>query len=85
VRINPKQMMTRYANRKGDSGVVAYEIGDEAIAVEFTGGDIYLYSYRSAGKKRVETMKKLARKGEGLSTFISREVKELFERKIDTD
>jgi hypothetical protein len=80
---NPGKMMTRYANRSGDSGVVGYEIGDEAIAVEFVGGDTYLYSYRSTGKKQVETMKKLARKGEGLSTFISREVRDRFEQKID--
>lgn len=76
-------MMLRYANKQGGSGVVRYEIGEEAIAVKFVGGETYLYTYRSAGKKNVETMKNLARKGEGLSTFISREVKEKFERKLE--
>jgi len=27
--------MERYKNRSGNSGVVAYEIGDDSIAVEF--------------------------------------------------
>jgi hypothetical protein len=71
----------RYGNKNGHSGVVAYEIGEDSITVKFSGGDTYLYSYASAGKKRVETMKKLARSGEGLSTFISQEVRERFERK----
>jgi len=74
--------MSRYANRQGSSGVVSYEIGDEAIAIEFSGGDIYLYTYRNPGKRHVEAMKKLARKGEGLSTYISRHVRDRFERKI---
>jgi hypothetical protein len=75
--------MLRYANKQGSSGVIRYETGAEAIAIEFVGGDMYLYTYDSAGKKNVETMKKLARKGEGLSTFISREVKEKYERKLE--
>jgi hypothetical protein len=73
-------MMTRYKNRSGKSGVLSYEIGDEAITIEFAGGDLYVYTYRSAGKSRVEKMKKLALKGGGLSTYISREVKDKFER-----
>lgn len=75
-------MMVRYKNRSGKSGVVSYEIGDEAITIAFAGGDLYLYTYRSAGKTRIEKMKKLARKGEGLSTYISREVKDRFDRII---
>jgi hypothetical protein len=76
-------MMLRYANKQGNSGVVRYETGEEAITVEFVGGETYLYTYNSAGKKNIETMKKLAKKGEGLSTFISQEVKEKFECKLE--
>ena len=75
-------MMQRYANTSGKSGVRAYEIGERAIAVEFEGDDTYLYTYGSAGRLRVETMKRLAKAGKGLSTYISREVKEKFAEKV---
>lgn len=75
-------MMQRYGNQSGKSGVRAYEIGERAIAVEFEGGDTYLYTYASAGRQRVETMKRLAKAGQGLSTYISREVKDKFAEKV---
>jgi hypothetical protein len=72
--------MERYANQHGRSGVLAYEIGPEAIEVKFANGEVYRYSYRSAGRERVERMKALARAGRGLSTFISRHVRDDYER-----
>jgi len=73
--------MKRYRNLEGHSGVVAYDISPEAIAVKFTGGDVYDYTYRATGRARVETMKALAEAGRGLSTFISRYVRDEYERK----
>lgn len=72
--------MIHYGNKSGNSGVLSYETGDAFILVTFTGGETYRYTYRSAGKRRVETMKKLAAKGEGLSTFISREAHDRYEK-----
>lgn len=66
--------MERYRNLSGDSGVLAYQIGDAAIAVQFRNGDIYDYTYASAGRRNIEQMKRLARAGKGLSTFISQHV-----------
>ena len=68
--------LQRYPNRSLDSGVTAYEIGDDYIKVEFADGPLYLYTHDTPGKRRVERMKKLALRGKGLSTFISREVRE---------
>ena len=73
--------MRPYKNTSGHSGVISYEITEDGIIVRFTDA-IYSYTYSSAGKKNVERMKRLAESGEGLSTFISREVKERFEEKI---
>lgn len=75
-------MMQRYANKSGNSGVRAYETGEQGIAIEFEGGDTYLYTYGSAGRLRVETMKRLAKAGKGLSTYISREVKDKYAEKV---
>jgi hypothetical protein len=68
--------MKTYKNLSGDSGVVAYEIGKTFIKIKFEGeSGIYTYDYKRPGKHDVEQMKALAVKGEGLSTYISREVR----------
>ncbi len=73
--------MRPYRNLEGHSGVVAYELHADAIAVRFAGGDVYDYTYASTGRARVETMKALAEAGRGLSTFIARYVREDYARK----
>ena len=62
--------MERYANLNGNSGVIAFEIGNTWIKVQFTTGLPYTYSYRKAGEIHVERMKVLARKGRGLNSYI---------------
>ena len=74
--------MPRYANRRGDSSVVAYEIDEDSITVEFEGGARYVYTYQSAGSANVEQMKRLAIAGEGLQTFINRVVKKGYAKKL---
>lgn len=64
----------RYRNCSGHSGVAAYAILPEAIAVEFRDGAIYLYSHDCPGRRHVGRMKTLARGGSGLSSYISRHV-----------
>ena len=73
--------MKRYRNLDGHSGVVAYEIAPDAIAVRFNSGEIYDYTYAATGEARVETMKMLAEAGQGLSTYISRFVRDDYGRK----
>ena len=41
---------------------------------------MYTYSYKSAGVENVEQMKKLARQGYGLNSFINKNVKYDYER-----
>jgi hypothetical protein len=74
--------LARYANQSGDSGVVAYEIGNDSITIKFVGGDKYLYTYESAGPDNVEHMKKLAARGQGLSAFVSAAVKDKYAKKF---
>ena len=70
----------KYRNIKGDSGVTAYEAGADSIKVVFN-NTVYLYTYNNPGKKHVEKMKELAKDGRGLSTYISRNVKDKYEKK----
>lgn len=74
--------MHRYRNTSGDSGVVAYDFDSDSITVQFTGGDRYIYTARSAGAENIATMQELARAGRGLSTFISQHVGSRYERKL---
>jgi len=64
-----------YKNLAGDSAVVAYEIENDAIKVQFRDGWIYTYNAESAGHSNIEHMKTLASAGSGLNSFISRVVK----------
>ena len=73
--------MEHYKNLDGNSGIVGYEIGEDFIRVQFSGGSIYLYTYASAGAHNVEQMKQLARNGKGLNAFINRFVRKDYERK----
>jgi hypothetical protein len=72
----------RYANRSGNSGVVAYEIESESIIVKFVDGWLYSYTYQSAGADNVEHMKQLAARGQGLSAFISTTVRNNYAQKF---
>lgn len=74
--------MKPYKNLSGNSGVAAYEIGEDYIKVKFRDGDVYLYNYSVTGKFNVERMKKLAEEGKGLSTFISRYVRKNYAEKL---
>ena len=70
--------MEAYKNLGGDSGVAAYEISEESVTVQFTTGAIYSYTYQSAGAANIEEMKTLAKHGEGLNSFIMKNVKNNF-------
>lgn len=72
--------MERYRNSGGDSGVSSYGIGSDYIIVKFTGTfRTYRYSYRKAGQNHVENMKRLAKSGSGLNSYINRYTKKLYD------
>lgn len=75
--------MERYKNLGGDSGVVAFEIGDGSITVQFRSGQYrnYLYNVASTGVQGIAEMQKLARAGRGLNSYITRVVGKRFARK----
>ena len=74
--------MHRYNNRSGESGVVAYDIDHDSITIQFSGGERYLYTDRSAGADNIAKMQELAREGRGLSTFVSQHIRNRYARKL---
>jgi len=73
--------MRVYCDIDGDSGIAAYETGPDFIRVVFTTGAVYLYTYASAGRQSIETMKQLAAAGDGLNAYINRSVRRGYERR----
>lgn len=73
--------MTRYKNIDGDSGIDGYEVGADYLRVQFTSGQIYRWTYGSAGRQHVETMKVLAARGDGLNAYINRFVRKMYSRR----
>ena len=75
--------MTPYKNLSGHSGVVAYAITAAAIHSRFREGDEpnYLYAAAGVGRANLEALKRLAQAGRGLSTFISRTVRDDYTRR----
>ncbi len=74
--------MQRYKRLSGEAGVTAFSVGDDNIKVQFRDGSIYLYTYEITGKEKVEKMKELAVRGEGLTTFINKFVREDYATKL---
>lgn len=74
--------MPLYKNISGNAGILAYKIFDKAIELIFKDGDTYLYTQKSAGLKHLNQLKKLARAGKGLSTYINKYVKDKYEKKV---
>ena len=74
--------MKKYINANGNAGIIAYESGSDFIKIKFRDGETYLYNYKNPGKLCVEKMKMLAEKGNGLTTFINKNVRENFAQKV---
>lgn len=70
--------MERYRNSGGNSGVYAYEIGNDFIKVQFKDRKTYLYTYSSAGRHHIEQIKAIAIRGKGLNSYINTYVKDKY-------
>jgi hypothetical protein len=75
--------MKPYADRTGQSGVVAYRTHDESIDVLFRDEMVYRYDYAVTGREHVERMKWFAQAGKGLAGYVNRytEVREGYSQK----
>ncbi len=65
--------MTPYKDTNRDSGIEAYEYGDDWITVKFDAGSHRHYKYQASkiGQAHIDRMKKLADSGNGLNSYIN--------------
>lgn len=75
--------MHRYRNLDGTSGVHAYQLLDDAIAVRFANGAVYIYDEATTGKDAVLQLRRLAVAGRGLATYISQHVQDRYADRLD--
>lgn len=75
--------MPIYIDIDNDSGILSYEYGADWITVEFERGAQrhYKYTFASAGSFHINHMKTLADQGEGLNSYINRNVPNRYEIK----
>lgn len=64
--------MKAYRDINGNSGISAYDYGDDWIKVQFKGGDTYEYQASKIGQARITAMKAFADAGDGLNSYIKR-------------
>ncbi len=69
--------MEPYKNLGGDSNVRAFKIEGDSITIEFMSGAnrFYLYTHSIPGAHHVETLKRLAGEGQGLNSYIGRNLR----------
>jgi len=72
----------RYKDLSGDGGIIAYLILESAIIILFNNGYMYLYNYRKPGKEHIDQMKKFAKAGKGLKTYINQKVRDNYSDKF---
>lgn len=63
--------MKPYRDIDGDSGISAYEYGDDWISVQFKHGGTYTYRSARIGSAHIATMKQLADSRDGLNAYIN--------------
>ena len=74
--------MQNYNADGHDAGVVAFETSEDSISIKFRDGSVYLYTNQSAGPAAIAEMKALAKKGDGLTTYINQHVREHYQTKL---
>ena len=64
--------MTTYNDVTGTSGITSFQIRDDSITIEYKNGSAYQCSDQVAGAANVGHMKTLAASGQGLNSFINK-------------
>ena len=65
-----------------DTGVEAYALLPDAIALKFCYGRVYLYDATRPGRIHVERMQALAQRGSGLTTYVNRFVRDCYAGRV---
>ena len=82
MKVSPLQP---YGTRSGNTGVHSFAVLPGALLVQFRSGEGYLYDGERPGSSHVIRMTRLALRGAGLSTYISRNVQHDYRLKLSQE
>lgn len=63
--------MKPYKDINNDSGIAAYDYGQDWIRIQFKSGGTYEYRSSELGSAHIDAMKRLADSGDGLNSYIN--------------
>lgn len=69
--------------RGRETGVRAFALLPDAIALQFSDGNVYLYTGEKPGAAHVRAMRERAVAGRGLSTYVSQHVQHRYAGKLE--
>ncbi|HTM67427.1 MAG TPA: hypothetical protein VL093_13955 [Flavipsychrobacter sp.] len=73
--------MESYGDDK--TGVIGYALTYSGIILRFRNNELYLYDDVKPGKEHVEQMKRLAETGKGLTTYVTKHVRDNYRTKLE--
>lgn len=79
----PACRLAPYGNRHGGSGVRAWAIVGDTLSVEFVDGAVYDYRRQDIGARLFTAACAAARAGRGLSSCISRHLRQRYAMRYD--
>lgn len=62
--------MIHYKNHNCFSSIKYYDYGKDWIRIEFVTGENRTYTHKKSGRRNVSKMKRFAKRGKGLGSFI---------------
>lgn len=75
-----KQINSYMAKRT--SGILGWYETQRAVYVIFSTGAVYKYTYKSCGKLRIKTLKRLLRYGAGAQAYVNKKIRMLYAERI---
>ena len=66
-----------------ETGVRAFALLPDAIALQFSDGRVYLYTQDVPGERHVRAMRERAVAGRGLSTYVSQHVQQRYAGRLE--
>ncbi len=71
-----------YRDTQGTHNATAYATGRTWILIQFKDSALYLYTNASCGAEHVRELKRLAKLGEGLDSYINQHVSKSYAKKL---
>jgi hypothetical protein len=71
-----------YRDSHGTANATGYAYGRTWIIIQFKGDALYLYTNSSCGAEHIRELKRLARLGEGLDSYINQHVWKRYAAKL---